>query len=47
MFSTSPSIFSLEHPLYDVSLKNCYSLEAESDAETKETSKAKNAQKSP
>ncbi len=32
MFSTSPSIFSLKHPLYDVSLKNCYSLEAESDA---------------
>lgn len=32
MFSTSPSLFSLEHPLYDISVKRCTDIDTEADA---------------
>lgn len=38
MFSTSPSLFGLEHPLYDIGVQKCTHIDPE--AETKEVSKA-------
>lgn len=43
MFSTSPSLFSLEHPLYDIIVKECTAIDTE--AETKEVPEKKDTKK--